>query len=333
MTDRVSSAGEQRAVNQVSPAIDNAILPTTGATRDGHPVSINRAPPPDLAPWIARFYATGVTAPDDHVVSCGLFNDLPFVRIQLGGEWTAQGLDGPSTSSGGAQFFGPHSRRMPVSVRGGFLSFGFALRPGAMRALGVGCTTELVDRVMPCEAIGGSSLRWMRVVTPEADPVQLLDRLEQLVRRIVGELDPARPDPATQAFEHAAWTDPSIAVRTFAEAHGIDQRRLERVVKRDFGMSPKAVLRRARALDMAAMLRGVADNDEAEELALRFYDQSHLNREFTQLFGMSPRQFASRPQPLMTAALENRQSRRLEMMARIAPGAARPWMLQDAAAA
>ena len=32
-----------------------------------------------------------------------------------------------------------------------------------------------------------------------------------------------------------------------------------------------------------------ADDGEAEEMALRFYDQSHLLREFAQLFSMSPR--------------------------------------------
>lgn len=105
----------------------------------------------------------------------------------------------------------------------------------------------------------------------------------------------------------------------------MEQRRLERCVRRDFGMPPKQVLRRARALDMASHLRGVADHDEAEALSLRYYDQSHLIREFTDLFGMSPRQFVDRPQPLMTLALETRQSRRLEMIERIQPGQIRPW--------
>ena len=76
---------------------------------------------------------------------------------------------------------------------------------------------------------------------------------------------------------------------------------------------------------MASHLRGVADQAEAEELMLRYYDQSHLIHEFTELFGMSPRQFEATPQPLMTLALESRQARRLEAIARIAPGGVRPW--------
>jgi AraC-like DNA-binding protein len=90
-------------------------------------------------------------------------------------------------------------------------------------------------------------------------------------------------------------------------------------------MSPKQVLRRARALDMASYLRGVADSEEADELALRFHDQSHMTREFTDLFGMTPRQFVKTPQPLMTLALESRQARRLAVLERLAPGQTRPW--------
>ena len=104
-----------------------------------------------------------------------------------------------------------------------------------------------------------------------------------------------------------------------------DRATLERIVGRDFGMPPKQVLRRARALDMASHLRGVADQDEAEELALRYYDQSHLIREFTELFGMSPGQFVATPQPILTLALESRQSRRLEALERLGPGDVRPW--------
>ncbi len=96
-------------------------------------------------------------------------------------------------------------------------------------------------------------------------------------------------------------------------------------MRRDFGMAPKQVLRRARALDMASHLRGVADVDEAEELILRYYDQSHLIHEFVELFGMSPRQFVATPQPILTLALESRQARRLEAIRRLEPGARRPW--------
>ncbi len=133
------------------------------------------------------------------------------------------------------------------------------------------------------------------------------------------------PDPVTARFEALAYSDPQASIADFARECGISQRGLERIVRRDFGMPPKQVLRRARLLDMASHLRGVADSAEAEELVLRFYDQSHLIREFTKLFGISPRQFVARPQPILTLTLESRQARRLEQIERLQPGAARPW--------
>ena len=77
------------------PAVDQAIAPAHGVTRDGQPVSYNRAPAPDLAPWIGRLYVTEVALPEGHQVDCGLFNDSAMIRLQLKGRWTARTADGP----------------------------------------------------------------------------------------------------------------------------------------------------------------------------------------------------------------------------------------------
>ena len=133
------------------------------------------------------------------------------------------------------------------------------------------------------------------------------------------------PNAVSTGFNQLAFADPNLSVADCANRLGVDLRKLERTVKRDFGLSPKKVLRRARALDMAAHLLGVADHAEAEDLALRYFDQSHLNREFTEMFGMTPVQFVRTPQPLMMTTLEVRQARRLEALARLEEGARRPW--------
>ena len=145
--------------------------------------------------------------------------------------------------------------------------------------------------------------------------------MEQLVQQ-AGSVE---PDPVTAGFHHLSLRDPSITVKHAAEVLGVDKRKLERIVKRDFGLSPKQVLLRARALDMAAHLRGVADKDEAQDLALRYFDQSHLTRDFTTMFGMTPMQFVRTPQPFLTITLEARQARRLEELDRLPPGGKRPW--------
>lgn len=316
-------------MNRITPAIDRAIAPASGSTRDGQPISYNRAPAADLAPWVARFYFSRITAPADYQLDCGLFNDTAFVRIQHGGAWRVETARGPVESTADALIFGPHSQRMKVQVTGSMLSFGFGLRPGACGALAGVQVGELVDYAVPVEQLGSPAEPWTTIAReaadPATDPEQVFRALEDVLRKMIACTNARPTDPITQRFELAGYIDPNISVADFARDNAIELRRLERIVKRDFGFTPKAVLRRARALDFASLLRGVADEAEAESLALRFYDQSHLIREFTALFGMSPRQFAQLPQPLMTSALENRQARRLEILDRIAPGAIRPW--------
>ncbi|WP_338468050.1 helix-turn-helix domain-containing protein [Novosphingobium sp. ZN18A2] len=307
------------------PAIDRAIASGSGLTRDGQPISYNRAPAADLAPWIARLYVTKVVAPDDYVLDCGLFNDTPNIRIQLSGQWHAETQRGPLSLGSAAIFCGPHTRRMPIRVKGGFVSTGFSFRPGACHALAGPKIADTLDCIVPLNQCGESSESMFSILEPGADPETWVCAMEDAIREMVDRRGGREPDPVTARFEAAAYTDPSRTVRVIAQDLGVEQKRLQRIVSRDFGMPPKQVLRRARALDMASHMRGVADQAEAEEIALRYYDQSHLIREFIALFGLSPNQFVNRPQPLMTAALENRQSRRLEMIARLAPGAIRPW--------
>ena len=307
------------------PAVDGAIHSRFGVTRLGQPLSYNRAPAPDLAPWIARLYATVIDAPDDYHVDCGLFYDLSVFRFQLSGRWMADTADGPLQLGRAALFFGPQTHRMPVRVTGGFTSIGFSLRPGTGWAMLGVQTEDFLDRLVCCEDLGLPGNAALDGLEQHCSPEDWLQVLESFIRRIAHEKGGTAPDPVTAQFEAVSLTDPNIAVADFAEELGISQRRLERIVRRDFGMSPKQVLRRARALDMAAQLRGVGDEAEAEELVLRYYDQSHLIREFTELFGMAPSQFIATPQPLLTLALESRQARRLEALERVAPGAKRPW--------
>lgn len=309
----------------IRPGIDRTIAPVSGATRDGQPLSYNRAPAADLGPWVARLYYTEVDAPADHVLSCGLLNDTPFVRVQVKGQWTAETAGGRMEMGSAALFFGPQTRRMSITVRGPFLSLGFALCPGACKVIGGPKIGEVMDRLLPLSGLGEDQPHLLDLASQGLGPEATFQVMEEQLRRRIASYGWVEPDPVSRRFEAVAHIDPSISIADFARDCGVEQRRLERIVRRDFGLPPKQVLRRARALDMASHLRGVADLAEAEELALRYYDQSHLIRDFAHYFGMSPRQFVETPQPLMTLALETRQARRLEMIERLAPGEVRPW--------
>lgn len=313
-------------MNRMSrPAVDPAIASGGAATRDGQPISYSRAPARDLAPWIARLYVTIVDAPEDYALSCGIFSDAAMLRIQLRGDWTAETAEGRREMGRAALYFGPQTRRMPITVKGSFTSVGLSFRAGACHALGKIKLDAMCDKLAPVETLGLCKEEWIEMFEYGGSPEDWCTAMEEAIRGLIARTGAAEPDSTAASVEAAAFTNPEITVARLAQQCGIEQRRLERLVRRDFGMPPKQVLRRARALDMASHLRGVADHDEAEALALRYYDQSHLIREFTALFGMSPRQFVDSPQPLMTLSLETRQARRLETLERLAPGDIKPW--------
>ncbi len=315
----------ERFFKRGQPAVDANFKSRFGSTRGGQPVCLSRAPSDDIAPWIGRLYVGAADVPNGCRVDCGLFYDATVFRMQLRGTWEAHTLDGLRSSEKSALMFGPQTRMMRLSTIGPFLTVGFSLRPGTGHALLRNQTGDLLDRFITCEEMGLPGEAALARLDQESEPEGWFAVLEQFIRAIVKAKGGEQPDPITARFELAALIDPSFAIADFAEGLGIPQRRLERIITRDFGLTPKQVLRRSRALDMAAQLRGVGDEAEADDLLLRYYDQSHLIREFTDLFGMSPSQFVARPQPLLTMALESRQAGRLEAIARVAPGAKRPW--------
>jgi len=309
----------------LAPGVDHTLATRLSQSRDGQPLSYNRLPAPDLSPWVAWLYVASVQMPPDYRLDCHLFNDTAFIRMQLQGEWEAQTAEGPRRYGRAALHFGPHGKAMPISVTGSFTSVGMAIRPGAGPATTGRPASEFVDRITACAALDLPFDKLLDRIDPAAEPEDWLLMLEDAVRGIVDRHQPAPPDSLTTRFERLALLDPGASITDFAAECGISQRQLERICLRDFGLSPKQVLRRARALDMASHLRGVADEAEADDLMLRYYDQSHLTRDFTEFFGLSPRQFRQTPQPLMTLALESRQSRRLALLDRLPAGAARPW--------
>jgi AraC-like DNA-binding protein len=310
----------------IEPAAGGAEDADAGASAPADaPVSISRAPGAALSPWVARLYATWIKAPDHWSIDCGLLADTASLRVFIEADAWAETRDGRQHYRRGVAFFGPQSRRMPVTVNGSFAAVGIGFRPGAsfaLRGRGIG---EFVDRIVRSEHFGGDGVALLAQFDHCDDPHRWLDVLEASMEQILADWAAAYPDPLTTAFDRAAFENPNRQVADIAAELGCTRRKLERIVRRDFGMAPKQVLRRARALDMAATLRGVADADEAEELALRYYDQSHLTRDFITFFGMTQMQFVQTPQPLMTNTLEIRQARRLEELKRLQPGDRYPW--------
>ncbi len=302
------------------------LAPLSGTPRDGLLLSENRAAIAALDPWIARLVSAKATNDPEMLIACGMCNDLNYTRFIFNGRWTAMTAEGHSSYQNEVLQFGQHSRVMPVTCTGDIMSAGFGLRAGAFHALTGLSADKMVDRIERNDIFGMLADDFREVFSDKHAPGDWNLAMEEALRRFVKRVDPDPPDPISAEFELAAFEDPNQSLSDFAETQNISLRKLQRVVKRDFGLTPRTVMRRARALDVAALLCGVADQDDENEMMLRYFDQSHFIRDFTSFFGVTPHKFRAQPHPLLTITLEQRQARRLEELKRLRPSEHRPWL-------
>ena len=298
-------------------------IPRTGTSRDGAPLSVSRAPADDLAPFVARFFLTIVDRQKTAVLEDFLLNETAYIRLPMIGRWSTM-IDGQWRDYEGPMLFGAQQRRFPVRCVGPIIAAGFAIRPGGWFGFCDRPAEALADRLEPIAAgRWNEALRW--ACGDVFDHEQTFDRLQQVVREHLV-IRAAAPDLVSTRFERIARTDPTRPVTEIAAEFGLSGRRLDRAVRQHFGHLPKTVMRRSRFLDMAAVMRGLAVPSADELAELRFYDASHLNREFREFVGMTPAQFRRTPTTLFTPGLEVRQQRK---RADLAPHAPAPWLAES----
>ena len=302
-----------------------ALKPRTGATTAGVPLAFNREPDWRLRKWVSRSMVAVAAAEDDSSLEGLLCNDAAYLRSAVEVDWVATTADGPLEIRDETFLCGQHSKAMPLRYKGGIKVAGLMFRPGAMRALFGLDEHDMLDRITSIESVGIGDHTVTGLYEPGIDPGRWLKKIESWLANYIEKNNVPAPDPLSQALELQAFRDPNVMLNDFADREGVTPRQLQRIAKRDFGLTPKQIMRRARILDLAARLCGVADEEE-QDILLRFFDQAHQIREFQAFFGTTPGSFKRRRSSLLTLSLEIRQARRLEMLERIQPGAVRPWM-------
>ncbi|VVT06495.1 conserved hypothetical protein [Sphingomonas sp. EC-HK361] len=283
------------------------LSPRTAQSRTGLPLSISRTPSPDLARHVVRYVITQFDQPDDAVLEDFLMHEWGYLRVPIGDGW-AMRRDGAWHAHEGPMVFGAQQRPFWVRCRGPVIAAGIVIRPASWFTFCDRSANMLADRLESVTGELAARLRW--ACADVADHEQTFARLEKVVRLMVEE-SVRESDPIAEQFEAVARHDPSRSVAGICEMLGVPQQRLERRVRTFFGHMPKTVLRRSRFLDMAAVMRGLAVPAADELAAMRYYDQSHLNREFRHFAEMTPAQFRAARTPLLTAGIEVRQQLKL----------------------
>ncbi|OZA92416.1 MAG: hypothetical protein B7X57_08330 [Erythrobacter sp. 34-65-8] len=270
-------------------------------------------PSPDLAPYVRRFYVFEAELPDELVIEDFLLSETAFIRVLIKGDWAGEIAPQVWSQPGRSLFFGANGLPFKVRVRGSFCVAGAALRPSGWRALFHASHQDYADRLLRLDEVWHTPTSHLEAAMDEADDdTGKITALEQALRVRLDRIGRRKVDDKLARFEVIARTDPTRRIEDIAEELGLSMRQFARRCQAGFGLTPKAILRRSRFLDMATAMRGFSSPTEQDLAALRYYDQSHLGREFRRFTGMTPSVFAHAMTPLQTAGLKLREESKYE---------------------
>ena len=270
---------------------------------------LSRTYPPsaDLAGHVRRHYVFDARLPDDFLLIDKLMSETAMIRILLEGDWAAETGPDDWSAFGPIPLMGSNGIPWRVRVRGPFLVVGVALRPSGWAGLFTEPAREIADQARPLAQFWGPLAGELYDgVAAAGDDEAVVAVIEACLRRRIAQLNGPPPSAAMAMFEEIARNDSTIQVAEAARQVGLSVRQLERQCYAAFGHSPKVILRRSRFLDMAQAMRGFSEPSAEQLAALRYSDQSHLNREFRHFFQLTPGQFDKVTTPLFTAGLKLR---------------------------
>jgi AraC-like DNA-binding protein len=280
---------------------------------DGNaPFELHYFPPdPDLADMVSSFYFMRIDPPlfDEYERA-----DRPQFRMMSAAEGEYIFPDGHRFPAKRATILGPTSGSVRAVVKGGALRvFGFGLLPVGWATLMGDHADKLTDRAIDAGSLFGD---WIddviSALMAAPDNEQRLIIANNFAREILKKNQPA-PVWFTRTVDQWLTASGSPQVPELVEATGMSIRSVERMTKHYYGLSPRMLARKYRAVRAAsALARG--EGLDAAQLGDAFYDQSHLIREMKRFAGATPGQLA-KPTPLTEATTKGRK----QLAGRVSP--------------
>lgn len=257
-----------------------------GASGNG-PFELQYFPPdPDLAEMVSSFYFARIDMPlfDEYERA-----DRAQFRIMSVADGEYVFADGHRFPATRATIIGPTSGRCRAICHGPTQLYGFGMMPAGWATLMGADADKLTDRAIDATILFGS---WLDDVIDAF--VGATDTAERLIignnfaREILKKNEPA-PVWFTRTVDQWLTTATSPQVPDLVDATGMSIRSVERMTKHYYGLSPRMLARKYRAVRAASALARGEGLDSAQ-LGDAFYDQSHLIREIKRFAGATPGQ-------------------------------------------
>jgi len=274
------------------------------------------APPAPIAHFVTTLYHFRCDEPVIRDIQPAAIGNLCLFPHGTGEMLFAQGHRDPNHAVG---LMTPLSRATPIVVEGPFHAFGAALTPVGWAALTGLHAGQCRDRLLPASSVLG----------PEIDA--LGERLIAAYRQgtmsgrdcalAVGDfiernIKPINPRHLELVAATGRWLSASFnpEVSELAGVAGYSDRQVQRLVERYFGLPPRALARKYRALRAAALLSApqLSMEDEAA-ISEAFFDQSHMIREIAHFVGRTPARLTDATTPYLAEMIDGRNLRELDV--------------------
>lgn len=173
--------------------------------------------------------------------------------------------------------------------------FGIKFRPGAFYPFLKSPVSSLTDDVVSLsDAFGGEGGALETDVLSSWEDIQMIERAEAFIRRRLPERD-ENVALINDIVERVIADRDIVKVGDVAVRFNLSVRTLQRTFYRYVGVSPKWVIRRYRLQEAADRLAGdKAVSLPAMALDLGYFDQAHFIKDFKDLVGVSPAEYAKK---------------------------------------
>jgi AraC-like DNA-binding protein len=226
-------------------------------------------------------------------------------RILLRGQGHYKFSAGHRRATSPVTIVGPTTAPVEAQANEPLTIFGWGMTPAGWAALMGNEAPKWVDESFDACRIFGDAALDLRQRLIEAPDVDAQFAIGQAAATEIFAQTDSAPFEFTAKVDHWLLSDSDHAIEALAAITGLSARQLERMTARYYGMPPKKLARKYRALRAAHRL-AAGDSLDDTELGLAFYDQSHLIREVKQFTGLTPSQLKSGRAELTAATMRER---------------------------
>ena len=260
---------------------------------------------PALRPYLSTIYLTEVSVPTGTRVDDYLHPEWANLRFIDGDRPLASIGGGPVVATSRFVATGPTSTASYFAA-GNMRLWGIGIIPMGWAKFIPLPADDLADR--SCDGAAHPAFAAFVPLDEKLRRVNDVDAAAAMIdAHFCAMLDRAPPDDPAILAAHRALVDDDLAtVADLSAKLGLSERSIERLSHRAFGFSPKLLLRRQRFL--RSLARFMLDPSMAwiDTMDHHYYDQAQFTRDFAKFMGMSPREYAARPKPILGAAAKAR---------------------------